>query len=381
MENITTLVDMSIYSLPQTNQGLEPACDAFCIAKYVQLIIFRQTGKIVNISQRWIYANCVRPGFTGLFTSDVMDFGKRIGFCTSDLINEDVTIPEMAYRVLEITQEMNDRAAQYKIGDYTSIPAEPELIWQALKDDLAVVASIPEGNFAQAAVLPPIQGVGLGLHAALIYGIAPVNQNDVMFLWDNWWGMQWGNNGYGTFLWSQFKLKIQQIYSIKNIIIMDNYTPSFEKSVNNTLNYEGGYTNDLKDPGGETNFGISKRAYPNEDIKNMTKDRATEIYHSDFWLKIHGDAMSPDLAMNVFDAAVNIGVFPAIKLVQEALGVGADGDIGPITLGAMAKATTANLETFASLRAEYYTSLAEYPTFGKGWISRTIGTLVNSLNA
>jgi len=42
---------------------------------------------------------------------------------------------------------------------------------------------------------------------------------------------------------------------------------SFERAVTHVLLHEGGYSNDPNDPGGETQYGISKRAYPNEDIK------------------------------------------------------------------------------------------------------------------
>ncbi|MBI5843910.1 MAG: hypothetical protein HZB23_04475 [Deltaproteobacteria bacterium] len=46
--------------------------------------------------------------------------------------------------------------------------------------------------------------------------------------------------------------------------------------------HEGGYVNDPADPGGETRFGISRRAYPNEDIKALTRERAAEIYYRDY---------------------------------------------------------------------------------------------------
>ena len=44
----------------------------------------------------------------------------------------------------------------------------------------------------------------------------------------------------------------------------------FFEIVNHTLEEEGGYVNDPTDKGGETNFGISKRAYPNLDVFNLT---------------------------------------------------------------------------------------------------------------
>lgn len=77
----------------------------------------------------------------------------------------------------------------------------------------------------------------------------------------------------------------------------------------------GGYTNDPKDPGGETKWGISKRAHPNEDIKNLTLERAMEIYRKEYWdiykaktPSVDLDAIAPECAIVVFDAGVNCGV-------------------------------------------------------------------------
>ena len=48
----------------------------------------------------------------------------------------------------------------------------------------------------------------------------------------------------------------------------------FDEIIEVVLHHEGGYVNDPKDPGGETNFGIAKRSHPDVDIKNLTKDGA-----------------------------------------------------------------------------------------------------------
>jgi lysozyme family protein len=84
-----------------------------------------------------------------------------------------------------------------------------------------------------------------------------------------------------------------------------------------TIVFEGGYSNDPDDNGGETNFGISKAAYPHLDIKRLTAEQAKEIYRRDYWDKINGDAI-PDqrIAEMLFDAAVNHGVAGCKKLEQ-----------------------------------------------------------------
>ena len=82
----------------------------------------------------------------------------------------------------------------------------------------------------------------------------------------------------------------------------------FDSALEFVLRWEGGYVNHPTDPGGETNMGISKRAYPNEDIKNMTRERAAFLYRRDYWDACNCDALLPGMALMAFDTAVNCGV-------------------------------------------------------------------------
>lgn len=135
---------------------------------------------------------------------------------------------------------------------------------------------------------------------------------------------------------------------------------------------EGGYNNDSADPGGETKYGISKRSYPNEDIRGMTKERAAEIYRSDYWNLIQADKLPSWLRYTVFDFAVNAGVKRAVVGLQRLAGVKADGIVGPKTLEA---AKTVSLEEYTNYRAAYYRDLVkERPRLKKfldGWLYRT----------
>lgn len=101
---------------------------------------------------------------------------------------------------------------------------------------------------------------------------------------------------------------------------------------------EGGYEPaSADDPGGETNFGISKRAYPEEDIRSMTEQRAREIYRRDFW---RFDAVRDQgVANKLLDLEVNLGLGNGSRLAQQALviffpgeGVAITGVFGPLTL-------------------------------------------------
>jgi lysozyme family protein len=95
------------------------------------------------------------------------------------------------------------------------------------------------------------------------------------------------------------------------------YPDDFIAAVNDLIdNWEGGYVDDPADPGGETKYGISKRSYPNEDIKNLTRDRAIAIYYRDFWVEPGMEKIEPlDLRAKVFNMGVLMGTGEAAKLL------------------------------------------------------------------
>lgn len=150
----------------------------------------------------------------------------------------------------------------------------------------------------------------------------------------------------------------------------------FPKMVERVLSHEGGYVNHPKDPGGETNWGIAKRSYPNVNIKALTRDGAIAIYRRDFWDRVQGDKLPPAVAFQAFDAAVNHGIGNAVRWLQRAAGVADDGVIGPVTLAAIRKAEPADLVLrFNAVRLEFYANLSTFPTFGRGWTRRVAGNL------
>ena len=105
-----------------------------------------------------------------------------------------------------------------------------------------------------------------------------------------------------------------------------------DEAIEFVLRHEGGYVNHPGDPGGETNFGISKRAHPDEDIAGMTRGRAAAIYFSDYWTPIRGDAFPVEVALPLMDYAVNSGIGSAAKALQRVVGAKVDGQIGPLTV-------------------------------------------------
>ena len=92
---------------------------------------------------------------------------------------------------------------------------------------------------------------------------------------------------------------------------------SWEQALTFVLAREGGLVEDKNDPGGLTNYGISKRAYPNLDIRNLTVELAGTIYFNDYWTKAGCDALPPDMALIVFDSAVNCGVSRATAWLHD----------------------------------------------------------------
>jgi len=148
---------------------------------------------------------------------------------------------------------------------------------------------------------------------------------------------------------------------------------AFDQAMVIILASEGGYSNNSADPGGETNFGISKRAFPDVDIASLTVDGAKALYKQHYWDKTAGglDNVDPGLALVLMDAAVNNGVGAANKFLQSALGVAADGVVGPQTLAALKNADPQEVLVAAhGARINMMANLSTWKTFGHGWSKR-----------
>lgn len=150
----------------------------------------------------------------------------------------------------------------------------------------------------------------------------------------------------------------------------------FKKAVEFVLKHEGGYVNDPHDAGGETNYGISKRAYPNVDIKNLTRDQAIEIYKRDYWDKLPA-TLPAAVHCVLFDCAVNAGIGRALRILQAAIKVGQDGKWGGLSQSALNKYDVNDLLLkFVTERVMFYSTLTTFGRYGKGWVSRSLATLI-----
>lgn len=152
---------------------------------------------------------------------------------------------------------------------------------------------------------------------------------------------------------------------------------NFEQAFEKLLGHEGGYVDHRADPGGATKYGISKRSYPQEDIVNLTLDRAKQIYWADFWLKARCDDIPEAIRFDVFDTAVNSGVGTAVRMVQRACGAQADGILGPQTIAAILAMDAHRLvKRFNGARLAFMTDLPTWPAFGRGWAKRIASNLM-----
>lgn len=155
---------------------------------------------------------------------------------------------------------------------------------------------------------------------------------------------------------------------------------TFEEVFERVMGHEGGYVNHPKDPGGETNWGITKNtALANGyfgAMRSMTRNQAKEIYRKAYWERAKCAQYNSALGFQMFDAAVNHGIGNAIRMLQRAVGVADDGAVGKITLGAInEKSINDVLVLFNAERLLFYTKLKTFNTFGGGWVRRVVSNL------
>ena len=153
------------------------------------------------------------------------------------------------------------------------------------------------------------------------------------------------------------------------------YPEIFLRIIEVILRNEGGYVNHPSDPGGATNMGITKRNYPQEDIKNLTKEKAIFLYYRDYWLPMNLELLNdPNLILHVFDMGVNTGITMGVKLLQRIVGTKDDGQLGPKTAKAVQDYQDDIVEEYKKRRKLFYVTLAQNkPTlrvFLKGWLNR-----------
>ena len=157
----------------------------------------------------------------------------------------------------------------------------------------------------------------------------------------------------------------------------------FERCLTEVLRHEGGYVDHPSDPGGATNMGITRKTLarwrkvspwtdlPKAAVAGLKRDEAALIYRASYWNACKAGAMPAGVDLALFDFAVNSGPDRAVRVLQAALGVAADGAIGPVTLGAVNAANPAKvINAICDRRLGFLGRLSTFATFGRGWTRR-----------
>jgi lysozyme family protein len=165
----------------------------------------------------------------------------------------------------------------------------------------------------------------------------------------------------------------------------------FERALAHVLEMEGGWDEDPYDPGGPTNRGITLAEFARHrgidltsanfaalkaELKAIPPATVRRIYHESYWQAASCPELPPPLALFHFDAAVNQGVVGAARMLQQAVGAEIDGEIGPLTLAAVAARPVEEILTvYADVRRRRYRALPTFWRFGRGWLNRVSATL------
>ncbi len=161
-----------------------------------------------------------------------------------------------------------------------------------------------------------------------------------------------------------------------------------------TLDAEKGYT---VDDGGPTMYGVTQAVYdsyrdsihaPRQSVRLISTSEVAVIMYSRYWQPAQCNLLPPKVAIAHFDTSYNEGVHGAIEILQTALGVEADGDIGPQTKHAVEIADPVSLlADYLDDRRAFYHHLADadparYDSFLDGWLNRVneLKTYLESIN-
>ena len=165
--------------------------------------------------------------------------------------------------------------------------------------------------------------------------------------------------------------------------MQSNWKQAFEQM----LASEGGFTDDERDPGnklpdgrkGSTMLGVTQfnweqhigHQVTHEQMKKLTPADVEPLYKKKYWDAVRADELPSGIDYLVFDMGVNAGPGRSIKLLQSAVGVPADGGLGPITMKAVLAADPVELiNRFSAEKEAFYLSLNTFETYGKCWLNR-----------
>jgi lysozyme family protein len=156
---------------------------------------------------------------------------------------------------------------------------------------------------------------------------------------------------------------------------------NFPRALAFTLGQEGGWSNRPDDH--PTMQGITLATYQSwcfaqsypppsaDDLREIDAATVAEIYHDLYWQAVSANGLPDGADLSCFDMAVNSGPGTSVRQLQTVLRVAADGIVGPDTIKAAQRASVfVVIANLADAQERYYRSLADFPTFGAGWLAR-----------
>ncbi len=170
---------------------------------------------------------------------------------------------------------------------------------------------------------------------------------------------------------------------------------NWKQAFKQMLASEGGFTDDERDKGnklpdgrkGSTMLGVTQFNWENhighqvthDQMRKLTADDVEPLYKKKYWDVVRADELPSGIDYLVFDMGVNAGPGRSIKLLQSAVGVPADGGLGPITMKAVLAADPLELiNRFSEEKESFYRSLDDFKVYGEGWLNRVAAVKVNS---
>lgn len=145
---------------------------------------------------------------------------------------------------------------------------------------------------------------------------------------------------------------------------------TFDQAVLFVLENEGGVSYDVNDSGGLTKWGISSAQYPEVKETSFSRENAIAIYKRDYWDRCRCDNFPWEIALLVFDTAVNHGPGYAVRALQMGLNITADGIVGAVTIRGAWSATLEQAMDILARRATAYADNKAFWHFGRGWMRR-----------
>jgi lysozyme family protein len=172
----------------------------------------------------------------------------------------------------------------------------------------------------------------------------------------------------------------------------------FDICLDEVLRHEGGYADHSSDPGGATNLGITHKTLarwrmvspwwtlPKSAVKDLQRPEAARIYRASYWDRVQAGQLPDGLDLALFDFAVNSGPDRAIRTLQAELDVAEDGQVGPLTLGAIEayaarKGLGMLISALCDRRLAFLNRLPTFAVFGRGWTARVASVRSAALSA